>query len=211
MAPALLLLAASLAADPVPPAPAAAPSSRWSLAGGETVAPGRDVFSAEVGWPSTTFGWTHGLTDYTDAGVRFDVLYAFETTTTTHFGLGLRVPLRAIALRKDNVSLQVHFDPGFKVYPGDGTPWGFGIPAGGAVGIQVSRELRLAVGVEVPMSILFSPAQFVVGTQFGLGADYFVDRQLLVSLNTRFGPVFSSSGGGGQFGFVTQVGVGYKM
>ena len=131
MVSALLLLAASLAAEPASaPAPAAAASPRWSLTGGETVAPGRDVFSAEVGWPATSFGWTHGLTDYTDAGVRIDVLYAFETTTDTHFGLGLRVPLRAIALRMDRVSLQVHFDPGIKVYPGNGTPWGFGIPAG---------------------------------------------------------------------------------
>jgi len=38
------------------------------------VAAGQDVFSGEVGWPSTTLGWTHGLTDTTDAGVRFDVL-----------------------------------------------------------------------------------------------------------------------------------------
>ena len=42
---------------------AAAPAERWSLYGGETVAPGQDVFSGEVGWPSTSLGWTHGLTD----------------------------------------------------------------------------------------------------------------------------------------------------
>ena len=86
---------------------AAAPADRWSLYGGETVAAGQDIFGGEVGWPSTSIGWTHGLTDTTDAGIRFDVLYAFETTTDTHFGLGVRVPLRGLAVRTAKVSLLV--------------------------------------------------------------------------------------------------------
>jgi hypothetical protein len=191
---------------------AATPAERWSLYGGETIAAGQDVFHGEVGWPSTSVGWTKGLTDTTDAGVRFDVLYAFETTTDTHFGLGLRVPLRAIAVRTARVSLLVHGDPGFKVYPGDGTPWGFSVPLGAAIGIAMSPEVRFAIGVDVPLTLFFAPdAQIVVGTQFGLGVEWFLDPRMLIGVNSRVGPVFSSAANGSRFGLVTQIGIGYRM
>ena len=190
---------------------AAAPAERWTLYGGETVAAGQDVFAGEVGWPSTSFGWTHGLTDTTDAGVRFDVLYAFETTTDTHFGLGLRVPLRAIAIRTGRASLLVRGDPGLRVYPGSGTPWGFTFPVGIAVGFAVNPEVRFALGLDVPMAFLFSPAQFVIGTEFGFGVDYALDPRLLVGFNVRVGPVFSTEWNGSRFGLVTQIGIAYRM
>ena len=191
---------------------AAAPAERWSLYGGETVAPGVDVFGGEIGWPSTSLGWTHGLTDTTDAGVRLDVLYALETTTETHFGLALRVPVRAIAVRTGSVSLLVRGDPGFKVYPGNGTPWGLAVPLGAAVGFAVRPELRLALGVDVPITFFFSPtAQMVIGTEFGFGLDWYVDPRMLVGFNTRIGPVFSTDANGSRLGLVTQIGIGYRM
>jgi hypothetical protein len=190
---------------------AAAPAERWSLYGGETVAAGQDVLVGEVGWPGTSLGWTHGLTDTTDAGVRLDILYGFETTTDTHFGLGLRVPLRAIVVRTGRMSLLVRTDPGLKVYPGNGTPWGFSFPVGAAVGFDVNPDLRFALGVDVPMSLLFSPAQFVIGTEFGFGVDYFLDPRLIAGFNIRVGPVFSTEANGSRFGFVTQIGIAYRM
>lgn len=200
----LALLLALLAAAP-------SPASRWSLYGGETIAAGQDVFVGEVGWPGTSLGWQHGLTDTTDVGIRFDVLYAFETTTDTHFGLGLRVPLRAIALRTGRASLLVKADPGLKIYPGNGTPWGFSFPVGAAVGFDVNPDVRFAVGVDVPMALLFSPAQFVIGTEFGFGIDYALDPRLLAGFNIRVGPVFSSEANGSRFGLVTQIGIAYRM
>src|SRR5438270_4158475 len=190
---------------------AAAPAERWSLYGGETLAAGQDAFDGEVGWPATSLGWTHGLTDTTDAGVRLDILYAFETTTDTHFGLGLRVPLRAIAVRTGRMSLLVRTDPGLKVYPGSGTPWGFSFPVGAAVGFDVNPDLRFALGVDVPMSLLFSPGQFVIGTEFGFGVDYFLDPRLIAGFNIRVGPVFSTEANGSRFGLVTQIGIAYRM
>jgi hypothetical protein len=191
-------------------APAAAPADRWTLYGGETVATGQDVFAGEVGWPGTSFGWTHGLTDTTDAGVRFDILYAFETTTDTHFGLALRVPLRAIAIRTGRMSLLVHADPGLKIYTASGT-WGPVFPAGVQIGFSVNPDLRFALGLDVPMALLFSPAQFVIGTEFGFGIDYYLDPRLLVGFNTRIGPVFSSEWSGSRFGLVAQIGLAYRM
>jgi hypothetical protein len=178
------------------------------------VSPGHDVFGVELGWPSVTLGYTHGLSDYTDAGFKFDLLYGFETTTNTEFGIGFRVPLRAIVLRKDKIAVQLHFDPGLKIYPhsGGNSAFGLGIPIGGTFGVQVNPEFRIAVGADLPMTIFLTPsAQFVIGTQFGFAAEYLVDRTLLVGINTRFGPVFNTSSNNSEFGFITQVGIGYRM
>jgi hypothetical protein len=191
---------------------AAAPAERWSLYGGETVAPGIDVFAGEIGWPSTSLGWTHGLSDSTDAGVRFDVLYSLETTTDTHFGLGLRAPVRAIAVRTGTVSLLVRADPGLKVYPGNGTPWGLAVPVAATIGFALRPDVRLGLGLDVPITFFFAPsAQVVIGTQFGFGIDWLLDPRLLVGFNSRFGPIFFTDANTSRFGLVTQIGIGYRM
>jgi len=200
---AALLTAAAHAQDKIP---------RASLIGGETVDSGQDVFSSEIGWPSVSIGYTHGLTPYTDAGVRFDLLYAVEATTNTRFGLGLRVPLRAIAIRGSVASLLVHFDPGVSVYPNPEARWSALLPLGGAIGFQLSDDFRMALGMDLPIAFVVTPtASFDIGTQFGLGFEYLADPHLLVGLNTRFGPLFSTSGGGSQFSFLTQLLLAYRM
>jgi len=56
------------------------PQAQYSLLGGETVPSGMDVVSAEVGWPSVTFGFTHGTGPTSDVGLRFDLLYGVVAT-----------------------------------------------------------------------------------------------------------------------------------
>jgi len=185
---------------------------RASLIGGETVDAGQDVFGAEIGWPSVSLGYTHGLTPYTDAGVRFDLLYSVEGTTDARFGLGLRAPLRAIAIRGSVASLLVHFDPGVAVYPNPEARWSALLPIGGAIGFQLSDDFRMAIGMHLPIAFVVTPsASFDIGTQFGLGFEYLADPHLLVGLNTRFGPLFSTSGSGSEFSFLTQLLLAYRM
>jgi hypothetical protein len=185
---------------------------RTSLIGGETVGDGQDVVSSEIGWPSISIGYTHGLTPYTDAGFRFDLLYSVEGTTEDRFGLGFRVPLRAIAIRGSTASLLVHFDPGLAVYPKTEARWSAVLPVGGAVGFQISDTFRMALGMDLPMSIVFTPsAAFDIGTLFGLGFEYQADPHLLLGLNTRFGPLFSTSGSGSEVSFLTQLLLAYRM
>jgi opacity protein-like surface antigen len=203
VAAAALVTAAAHAQDKIP---------RASLIGGETVDAGQDVFSSEIGWPSVSLGYTHGLTPYTDAGVRFDVLYAIEGTTQDRFGLGLRVPLRAIAIRGSVASLLVHFDPGVSVYPKTEARWAALLPIGGAIGFQFSDDFRMALGMDLPISFVVTPsAALDIGTQFGVGFEYLPDPHLLVGLNTRFGPLFSTSGSASQFSFLTQLLLAYRM
>ncbi|MFL5376426.1 MAG: hypothetical protein ACJ787_00830 [Myxococcales bacterium] len=185
---------------------------RASLIGGETVDAGQVLISSEIGWPSVSLGYTQGLTPYTDFGIRFDLLYSVEGTTEDRFGLGLRVPLRAIAIRSSALSLLVHFDPGVSVYPKNEARWSALLGVGGALGFQLSDDFRMALGMDLPMYFVVTPeASFDIGTQFGLGFEYLADPHLLVGLNTRFGPLFSTSGGSSQISFLTQLLLAYRM
>jgi hypothetical protein len=186
-------------------------AQRWSLVAGETVGDGQNAASTEIGWPGVSIGWTYGLTGYTDVGLRFDVLYSVDDTTNTRFGLGGRIPLRAIVIRGDVASIFVHIDPGLSVYPSNEARWSFVLPAGGAIGFQLNDESRLAIGMDVPLNFVLTPEASVdLGTLFGLSYEYHPDKHVLYGINTRFGPVFQSNGGNSQFGFVTQFVIGYR-
>lgn len=189
-------------------------SNHWSVATGETVSTSRDALSFELGWPGITFGYLHGLSDRSDIGVKFDLLYGFEGASDSRVGFGLDVPLRLVVARKDKVSVQVHIDPGVRTYvTGGSTNFLIRFPVGATLGIQATPELRLAAGVDLPIGIGVTPvADFEIGPQFGAALEYFVDRDLLVGLNTRFGPLFhTESGGFSQFSFTTQVVLGYRL
>jgi hypothetical protein len=201
------LAAAALAAA----AAHAQQAQRWSLVAGETVGDGQNAASTEIGWPGVSIGWTYGLTAYTDMGLRFDVLYAVDDTTQTRFGLGGRVPLRAVALRGDVASIFVHIDPGLAVYPSNPARWAFVLPVGGALGFQLTDDSRLAIGMDVPLNFFVTGgASADVGTLFGLSYEYHPDRHVLYGIDTRFGPVFQSASGGSDFGFVTRLVVAYR-
>src|SRR5262245_26558588 len=100
----------------------------WGLHSGETLRSGDNMLYGEVGWPDFSMGFQHGMSDKVDLGVRFSLLYGFEYTTGTHVGLGLRVPIRIQAVKKDKFSFLFHVDPGLKFDSfGGGLPLFFGI------------------------------------------------------------------------------------
>src|SRR6266852_3603490 len=133
------------------------PGGQYSLLGGTTVPSGTNVVSGEFGWPSATFGFTHGLSGNTDVGFKW--------------------------------------------------------PIGLTVGYSARPDLDVAFGVELPMTLVVtpSPVQMLLGPMFGPALEYHVDRQLAIGFNTRFGPLFSTRGGGGQFGFITQMMLAYRL
>jgi len=189
------------------------PGGQNSLLGGTTVPAGTDVVSGEFGWPSATFGFTHGLSGTTDIGFKFDLIFGFEDTTTSQFGIGFRVPLRLMLHRRDKISVLAHVDPGVKIYTTSPAIFGFQWPVGLTVGYAARPELDIAFGIELPMTLVVtpSPVQMLLGPMFGPALEYHVDRQLAVGFNTRFGPIFSTAGGGGQFGFITQMMLAYRL
>src|SRR4051812_14005983 len=201
-----------------------APSGRaWSLLGGETVGADADVVSAELGWPGISFAFTHGTGRDSDVGIRFDLLYGVEQmSNTSQFGIGARVPLRLTVARRDRISVLVHIDPGLKLYTFSPAWFGLALPIGVPFGSAAAGDLTVAFGVDLPMTLFLTPTPvaFFIAPSFGPAVEYHVDPRLAVGINTRFGPVvrtaypgvpsaFSTSGS--QFGFVTQLMLGYRM
>jgi len=199
------------------------PQAQYSLLGGETVPSGMDVVSAEVGWPSVTFGFTHGTGPTSDVGLRFDLLYGVEETTVfSKFGIGARVPLRFVAMRRDRLSVLLHVDPGIKAYTYSPVWFGIQFPVGVVFGYRASSAVTLAFGVDVPMTLFVtpSPVAFWVAPTFGPGIEAQITRDFLIGLNTRFGPVIRSgvpgvpsflNSSGAEFGFVLQLLLAYKL
>src|SRR5712664_4620679 len=124
----------SAAASPVFAQARTIPGGQYSLLGGTTVPSGTDVVSGEFGWPSASFGFTHGMSSTTDVGFKFDLLFGFENTTISQFGIGFRVPLRLMALRRDRMTVLLHVDPGLKVYTTTPAIFGFQWPVGITLG-----------------------------------------------------------------------------
>jgi hypothetical protein len=211
----VVTFAALLAAAAATPAFAqrTTPLGQYSLLGGTTVPQGVDVVSGEFGWPSASFGFTHGMSPTTDVGFRFDLIYGFEYTDISQFGIGFRVPLRLLAFRRDRLSALVHVDPGLKVYTTTSAAFGFQFPVGLTLGYSATPELNVGFGFDLPMTLFVTPAPvtFFLGPLFGPAFEFHPDRQLAVGLNTRFGPIFNTQAGASRFGFVTQLLLAYRM
>ena len=198
----------------------------WSVHTGETVALGQNVVSGSVGFPGLSAGYIHGLTPDSDIGARFDLLYSLENTTHTTFGVGLAAPYRLVVMRNNNLSVLVHADPGIKLYPSVGagtdsrgnstssTLFGLSAASGVQLGIQLMPNLRGEVGVDLPLTLYVTPSlDLAVSPQVGGGLEYYLDKNLSVGLDTRFGPLFvpTTSGAGSQFAFRTQLVAGYRL
>jgi hypothetical protein len=191
---------------------ASLPGARYSLLGGETVGNGVNVVSGEFGWPSVSFGYTHGMSRDADIGARFDLLLGFEQTTTSQFGIGFRVPLRLTAMRSDRISVLVHVDPGLKLYSTSPAIFGLQFPVGVVFGYAATRDLVIAFGADMPMTLRLtpSPATFYLAPTFGPAVEFRVDPRITVGMNMRFGPVIATTGGS-EFGFLTQLLLAYRM
>jgi len=215
----VLIAAALFAAAPAfgqsaAPAAATASTGHWSIVTGETVSPDRDAIALEAGWPGISFSYLHGTSDRSDVGLKLDLLYGYENTTNTALGFGLDVPFRLVVNRSDRIAITLHVDPGLRIYNRNGaTDFMTRFPVGGAVGIQATPDLRVALTADVNMAINWTHTTFFeFGPQFGAAAEYAYGKNLLLGLNARFGPQFITlSGTGGELAFVTQVVLGYRM
>jgi len=220
---ALLTTAFAALADPDEPSPPPARAvtgappgapGHWSIVTGETVSPDRDAIALEVGWPGACVSYLHGTSDRSDVGIRFDLLYGYENTTDTAFGLGADVPFRLVVNRSNRVSVALHVDPGVRLYTHNSvTDFMTRFPVGGSIGVQATPEVRVAASADVTMAFNWTHTTFFeIGPQFGLAAEYASDRNLMLGLNLKFGPQFVTlSNTGAQLAFTAQVVVGYRM
>jgi len=203
-------------------APAHAGLSGWSTVGSETVSPGRPVVDVQAGWPSTTFGYTFGLSPTTDVSLRLGLLYGLEGTTHSQFGLSFYAPLRFQFLQGRDFKLLFHVDPGLKLYTTSSAQFGFQFPVGVVMGFPIQPNLEIGVGLDFNMTLLVSGTvapQFIFGPAAGPYVEYHPTPHLSVGLNTRFGAAIDAhSSGGGKaggtstgFAFTTQLFLGYRL
>ena len=203
-------------------APVHAGLSGWSTVGSETVSPGRPVVDVQAGWPSTSFGYTFGLSPTTDVSLRLGLLYGFEGTTESQFGLAFYAPLRFQLLQGRDFKLLLHVDPGLKLYTTSNAMFGFQFPVGVVMGFPIQPNLEIGVGLDFNMTLLVTgrlAPQFIFGPAAGPYIEYHPTPHLSVGLNTRFGAAIDahSSGGGTPggtstaFAFTTQLFLGYRL
>jgi len=209
-----LFLALLLALAPAAFAQPAGAPGHWSVATGETVSPDRDAIALQLGWPGASFAYLHGLSDRSDVGIKFDLLFARENTTDSAFGAGFAVPLRLVVNRTDRVSIGVGIDPSVRIYTQNSqTDFLTRFPVGGVLGIQASPELRLALSADLSMAVTWTHTQyFEIAPMFGAAAEYKADTNLLLGLQAKFGPQFYTfSGSSTDFAFTVEALLGYRM
>ncbi|HEX9603071.1 MAG TPA: hypothetical protein VF973_04910 [Myxococcales bacterium] len=189
----------------------------WSATAGHTVGSGNNVVQAEAGWPGISFTYLHGANERTDVGARINFNYGFMNTTTSLTGVDLQIPYRY--RMTDNasggVNVVLQASPGLTLYSNHGsTLFGVGGPLGIVVGTRVSNSVTLDAGAEIPVLLSFTnPFGVVFGPLFGVGGEYMVDRNLMVTARVRMGPEISldHTGSNARFGLQTLIGVAYNM
>jgi hypothetical protein len=207
-----LVSAGALAAEPASPAPSR-PSS-WVLNGG-TVGAGRNALHVELGWPGLDLTLLHGLSSTFDLGGTFGFHYGFEgipaATYSVMPGFKLAGVMRLSLAQQPKFNVGLRFSPGLFVYFDNRYPpywheeqgfarFGVRLPFEFVAGILVLPQLSVNLGVAVPMALQFpgagvySSPRALEGTAFlmpilpGFGAEYRATEQLLVTLDSRYGP-----------------------
>ena len=203
-------------APPLVQAGNALPTEPWSVGGAVTDAPGHDVLSAEAGFPGITLGYTHGMSDTADWGVKLDLLYGILDTTETQFGLGVRIPLRKMLARTEMFSVVVHADPGLFTYASSSSReslFGLWCPVGAALGFQPVETLRVSFAVDLPLAVqMLHSADLFLGPQVGFTAETFLNQNVSVGIDLKFGPMFvPTASSDAQLGFIAQAMLGYRL
>ena len=189
----------------------------WSATAGRTVGSGNSVVQAEVGWPGVSFTYLHGANERTDFGARVNFNYGFMNTTNSLTGVDLQIPYRyrMTDAPSGGINVVLQASPGLTLYSNHGsTLFGVGGPLGIVAGARMSESLTLDAGAEIPVLLSFTnPFGVVFGPLFGVGGEYMVDRNLMVTARVRMGPEFSldHNGSNSQFGLQTLIGVAYNM
>jgi len=210
-------LVAGLAAMP---ASAQQRGQGWSALGAQTVGDGALALHVEGGFPGLQLGFLAGL-GQVDLGARVGFNYQFEGFTHRYYQIsGLRGQglLRVNLLKSRSVNLALRFEPGFFTYfTRNATDVGLILPAGITLGLPVSSALNVALTFDVPLFVLWGDEiggwgqdGVYVPIEFGAGLEYFLDRNIALTAQTKMGPALRPYGGA-EFALQFLVGVAFKF
>ncbi len=188
----------------------------WNVQSGNTVGGGNTVIHAQMGFPGVSATLLHGMTSKIDLGGRFSFNYGYEGMPSTIVpGLKLQFILRVGLVERNKINFGLRAEPGFSAYfAGGGTAFGILVPVGFDFGIRASDALSVNLNLDLPMFAQFysygGPGSFWVPVLFGAGAEYKIDNNLELTLNSRFGPAIHTSGAA-VFAFNLLFGVAYRF
>ena len=228
---ALCLLALAPAARAIEPIerPSIGPDSQsrdgaaghFAVLTGETVEQGKNLWSAEAGFPGVSLGWARGASDRFDAGLKLDLNYGVRATTELRPGLQFRLPLRYMFYRRGAYSVQATAEVGADAYTGicsatvavcSDFPFGLNVGFGAVAGYQVAPALRFALAVDLPLHLNLRPEAYLLsGFLFGGALEAYFAKDWSAGFAVRFGQQLTSvAGGSGRLGAIAQVAVGYR-
>ncbi len=190
----------------------------WSLHSGQTVGAGNTVVGGQVGWPGISATLLHGVTREFDIGARLTPLqYGFEGRVREQFlGIKLQGVARLQFVDNGKFNFGAEFAPGPMFYfpRFESTRIGLSLPLSLKAGLRVGSAILLNFGMDMPMFVIFGGghrAGFYLPILFGGGAEYFIDRNLSVNFNMKFGPSIHTGRGDADFAMDVLVGVGYRF
>ncbi|NNC05989.1 hypothetical protein HJC10_24425 [Corallococcus exiguus] len=196
------------------PGTAMARGQGWSLLAAETVGSGRNVFSAQIGFPGLSLGLLHGGSDTVDIGGKFSFNWGREgLVDASDAGLKLQGWLRVMIARTDKVAFGITFQPGpFVYFPRGNTMFGMALPVAFVVGIPVGSALMINAGIDVPFNVYFGEGIGpVIPILFGGGLEYYVNNNLNVNFNLRLGPSIVPRFDDSYFTMEALAGVAYRF
>lgn len=186
----------------------------WSLLSHQTIGQGATTLGVQLGFPGLTVGVLHGLQDRFDLGGRIALNYAHEGLTgSLHPSLKAEAVARLRLLETERIGIGLHLGLGFLAGFAPASPAAFAmtLPVGLVLGLPIGAAIVANLGVEVPLFVSFGPfgglsAPILVGA----GLEYFLDKSLVLSFNTRMGPALRSNRSA-EFALQAQLGVGLKL
>ncbi len=209
-------------------------SGSWSVVGALTAPMNANVVEGGLGWPGLHISFLRGITPQLELGARFTFNYGVEGLVGAIVpGLKFQALVRFKFFDNGKISFALKFEPGplFYFYPTNGgfgcttdpfgtlicgrsgsTVAGLTIPIGMRLGVVASSAINVGVSFDLPMWIAFGRvATLYVPVLTGIGAEYFLQSNLLVSFHVKMGPTLSSGGGQAVFTFESKLGVGYRF
>lgn len=197
----------------------AAPRARgqgWSTLAHQTVGAGSTTLGVQLGFPGLNIGVLHGLQNGLDVGGRLSLNYAHENIVTLLYpGVKAEIVGRLKLFDGARLGLGLNFGLGVvsSFPPASSAIIAMTLPVGLVAGIPIGSALMVNLGIDLPWFVTFGAfGGLTAPILAGVGLEYFLDRSLLVSLNTRMGPAINPRiGRSAEFAFQAQLGIALKL
>ena len=162
----------------------------WSVLGAQTVGQGQTALVGQVGWPGISVGLLHGGAQKFDIGGKLTFNYGEEGIVTRVVpGLKLQGWARLTLLETQRLGVGLSFAPGpFFYFRELSTKVGLSLPVNLVVGVPLGSAIMFSAGLDFPFYVTFGTGGGpVLPVLAGAGLEYFIDRSLAVTFNTRLG------------------------